>query len=425
MEKTGQELTLNAGTPYFLSEILGTHVFIKDKKIGKLDDFVIIDGDKVAEVTHLYVFRSFGYPALLIPWEKVKVMTTREIVVDVDDPEKYVGGPNEGAILLRDYVLDKKVLDLEGKEVDVVYDVKLILRNNKLYVSEVDISQYGFLKRMRLKRVARLMKTPEKTHQNGTIPWSYIQPLPVNISSFKGDVKLKVMKEKISEIPSEDLADILEELDHEQRLVLFSQLDTEHASDTLEEINPNVQRALISSLEKKHVASLIDEMTPGQAADVLAILPWWDVKAILKLMDSTKAKKIKEIIDFHEEKIINFTTMRFLRVPPDMTVGQAQDGYPKLAKNMVVIMYLYVVDDQDRLLGVIDIKELLKADDNALLKDIMVEHVIRLSPDNTLKEAATIFVRYGFRAIPVTDENNRLIGVVPYRDVMNLTHYFI
>jgi CBS domain-containing protein/sporulation protein YlmC with PRC-barrel domain len=425
MEKTGQEIVPNAGTPYFLTEILGTEVFIKDKKIGKLDDFVIVDGDKVAEVTHLYVFRPFGYPALLIPWEKVKVMTTREIVIDIDDPEKYVGGPGEGAILLRDYVLDKKVLDIEGKEVDVVYDVKMILRNNKLYVSEVDISQYGFLKRMRLKRVARLIKAPHESHQNGTIPWTYIQPLPQNISSFKGDVKLKVLKEKISEIPPVDLADILEELDHEQRLVLFSQLETEHASDTLEEINPNVQRALISSLEKKHVASLINEMTPGQAADVLAILPWWDVKAILKLMDSNKAKKIKEIIDFHEEKIINFTTIRFLQVPPDMTVGQAKYGYPKLAKNMVVIMYLYVVDDQDRLLGVIDIKELLKADDTAFLKDIMVEHVIRLSPENTLKEAATIFVRYGFRAIPVTDENNRLIGVVPYRDVMNLTHYFI
>jgi len=425
LEKTGQEIISNAGTPYFLTEILGTHVFIKDKKIGKLDDFVIVDGDKVAEVTHLYVFRPFGYPPLLIPWEKVKVMTTREIVVDIDDPEKYVGGPSEGAILLRDYVLDKKVLDLEGKEVDVVYDVKLILRSNKLYVSEVDISQYGFLKRMRLKRVARLIKTPEETHQNGTIPWSYIQPLPNNISSFKGDVKLKVMKEKISEIPSEDLADILEELDHEQRLVLFNQLDTEHASDTLEEINPNVQRALISSLEKKHVAALIDEMTPGQAADVLAILPWWDVKAILKLLDTTKAKKIKAIIDFHEEKIINFATVRFLRVPPDMTVGQAQDEYPKLAKNKVVIMYLYVVNTQDQLLGVIDIKELLKADDTALLKDIMVEHVIRLSPESTLKEAAAIFVRYGFRAIPITDETNRLIGVVPYRDIMNLTHYFV
>ena len=145
----------------------------------------------------------------------------------------------------------------------------------------------------------------------------------------------------------------------------------------------------------------------------------------MKLLDATKAKKIKEIIDFHEEKIINFATVRFLRVSPDMTVGQAQDEYPKLAKNKVVIMYLYVVDDQDRLLGVIDIKELLKADDTALLKDVMVEHVIRLAPENTLKEAAAIFVRYGFRAIPVTDEKNKLVGVVPYRDVMNLTHYFV
>jgi magnesium transporter len=108
-----------------------------------------------------------------------------------------------------------------------------------------------------------------------------------------------------------------------------------------------------------------------------------------------------------------------------MTVGQAQDEYPRLAKNKVVIMYLYVVNEHDELLGVIDIKELLQADDAALLKDIMIDHIISLSPENTLKEAAAIFVRYGFRAIPVTDETNHLVGVVPYRDIMNLTHYFV
>jgi len=425
MNEVTQTGVLNTGTTYFLTDIIGTHVFLGDKKIGTLSDLVIVDGDKIAEVTNLYVTRPYGYPPLIIPWEKVKVMTVREIVVDIEDIEKYVGEPSEGSILLKDYVLDKKVLDIEGKEVEVVYDVKMIFRNNKLFVSEVDLSRDTFFKRLRMKRVVTILKTPEVTGKNGAIPWAYVQPLPSTISSFKGDVRLKILKEKIADIQPVDLADILEELDHEQRLVLFRQLGIEHASDTLEEINPNVQRELISSLEKEHVAQLINEMTPGQAADVLAILPWWDVKAILKLLEKSKAKKIEAIINFHEEKIINFATVRYIKIPPDILVGQAQDSYPQLAKNKVVIMYLYVVDEQNHLLGVIDIKEILKADDNVFVKDVMVEDVICLKPENTLKEAADLFVRYGFRAIPVTDDENRLVGVVPYRDVMNLTHYFV
>ncbi len=87
-------------------------------------------------------------------------------------------------------------------------------------------------------------------------------------------------------------------------------------------------------------------------------------------------------------------------------------------------MYIYVVDAQDTLLGVIDLKELLQADDRALLKDIMIQNVISLNTTSTLKEASQSFARYDFRALPVTDEKNRIVGVIPYRDVMNLTHHF-
>jgi magnesium transporter len=102
-----------------------------------------------------------------------------------------------------------------------------------------------------------------------------------------------------------------------------------------------------------------------------------------------------------------------------------QNDYPRHARDKDVIMYVYVVDRDDILLGVIDLKELLQADDKALLKDIMVENVISLNTESTLKEASQSFARYDFRAIPVTDDTNRLMGVIPYRDVMNLTHHFV
>jgi Mg/Co/Ni transporter MgtE len=79
----------------------------------------------------------------------------------------------------------------------------------------------------------------------------------------------------------------------------------------------------------------------------------------------------------------------------------------------------------DRLLGVIDIKELLLAPDHAPLKDIMVDTVISLAPGSTLKDASALFGRYDFRAIPVLDDQDTILGVVPFRDVMSLTHHFL
>jgi len=92
---------------------------------------------------------------------------------------------------------------------------------------------------------------------------------------------------------------------------------------------------------------------------------------------------------------------------------QAVDEYPAAARGKIVIMYLYIVDNENRLLGVIDIKELLHADDETLLKDIMITTVISLAPSSTLKDASKLFERYDLRAIPVIDDQYRIQGVLP------------
>jgi flagellar motor switch protein FliG len=193
-------------------------------------------------------------------------------------------------VLLNDHVLDKKVLDMDDNEIDVVYDVKLVLRNRILYVTDVDFSRYALLKRLGLKPLVRLLGNSDLLKKE-TLSWSYVQPLPENIGIFKGNVKLNVLKDKLPEIHPVDLADILEELNEEQRLAIFNELETEHASDTLEEIEPRVQRELISSIKKERAAELINDMTPAQAADILAVLPAADADDILKLIDKENAQK--------------------------------------------------------------------------------------------------------------------------------------
>jgi magnesium transporter len=414
-----------ADGPLRLSTLLGAAILLKGKKIGKLADLMIVETGKLPEVKNLIISRPFGDPSLLIPWERVRTLAPGTCEIEIDEIKKFEAAPPEDAILLSDHILNKKVLDTEDAEVEVVYDIHLAERNANLYVTEVDTSKAARLRRLGLGFLSGVISPPEDPEDSGIISWMYIQPLPSHISSFRGNVKLKILKETLADIHPVDLADILEELDHDQRVMVFSTLENEHASETLEEIEPNVQRDIISSLDKKRVVQLINEMTPGQAADVLAILPSADAHDILDSMNKENAKKIQAILEKQEEKVIHYTTQKILRFPPDTRVEYVQNDYPKHARGKDVIMYIYVVDEQGVLLGVIDLKELLQADDHALLKDIMVENVISLSNDSTLKEASSSFARYDFRAIPVTDENNRLVGVIPYRDVMNLTHHFV
>lgn len=407
---------------FFLSELLNARVLAGGKRIGKLEDILIREGEKIPVVTHLYISRSFGRPSLLVPWENVTSLAVGEILLNIENEAPYEGVPAESSILLKDYILDKKVLDMEGRDVDVVYDVKLTTIHNKLYVSDVDVSRYGLLRRIGLKGVANFIYKLAAKISDETISWTYIQPLPTHLGSFKGNVKLNILKEKLSEIHPVDLADIFEEMDHEQRVKIFEELETGHASDVLEEIDPNVQRGLVSALKKDKVAQLIDEMTPGQAADILAILPASEADAILKLLNEEKAKKVEQILEKQDAKVINFATVNFLKFAPDRTVEETRRAYREKVKGKDVTMYLYITDPQELLLGLVDVRELLMAEDKVLLQTIMDENVISITQETTLKEAIASFKRYGFRALPITDDDHHLTGVILYRDAINLTH---
>jgi CBS domain-containing protein len=264
---------------------------------------------------------------------KVRSLTPREIVLDIGDPREYVRPIAPEEVPLRDYLLDKKILDTDDREVEVVYDVRLAFTGGHIYVVDVDISRYGLLVRLGLKGLAAFLYRRAGAARKRLIPGSYVQSLPPQLGTLQGNLKLNILKEKLSEIHPVDLADIMEELDSSQRALLLGGLDTEHASDTLEEIDPAVQRDIVFSLSKERVAQLIA-----------------------------------------------------------------------------------------KLLGVIDIKEVFVAQDTERLKELVVENVISLDQDATMKQAADMFLRYGFRALPITDENGIVLGVVPYRDVMNLKH---
>lgn len=404
---------------FFLSEILGRRVFAKTKRIGRLSDLAIIETGKLPEVTQVVVDRPYGYPALTISWDKVLLISNHEVVLDIAEENlaQFERAPQEHLILLHDHILDKKIIDMDDHDVEVVYDVKLAFQNGKLYAAEVDYSRYRALRRLGLHRLANLLADRNKENR---VSWLYVQPLPEQVGSFAGNIKLKVPKAELKEIHPVDLADILEELEGGQRVALFNALDPEQASDALEEIEPRVQRKLIHAIEKERAAMLINEMSPAQAADILAILPHDEAAAILKLIDQEKSSKVEHIIGEHNEQILLYASPKLIRLPAATPAEEVLDRYRDLASGKDVVMYVYVTDAGGVLKGVVDIREIVAAEPGQTLGDIMTEHVIALPKDATLREARMLFERYDFRALPITDEGDQLLGAVSSRDVRAL-----
>ena len=407
---------------FFLSEIIGARVKCNGRKLGKLADVIAVDQGKLAEITQLQIKPPFGDPAMIVPYTAVKSLRHGEVVIELADPKSYVREPAPDEVLVSDYLFDKKVLDLEEREVEVVYDIRLLKVSGMLFVTDVDISRYGLLRRMGMAWLAKIFYQRTNEEDKRLIPWSYVQALGSHLGSLQGELKLNILKEALSEIHPVDLADIVEELDSEQRVNLLEGLEPSQASDTLEEIDPAVQRHIVIALKKERVAQLIGEMTPGQAADILSVLPSDEKRTILKLLDPKLVDKIGDIIEKQETNILNFTTSKFLKCSAEMTADDTLRFFRKNARGMDVVMYFYIVDESEKLLGVLDIKEVLIADPASKLIDLMVDNVISLKCDSTMKEASSAFLRYGFRALPVVDDNHTLQGVVPYRDVMNLKH---
>jgi len=408
-------------TPFRLSDLLKSPVWLGEDKFGSLCDLVIVDNDVAAEVTHVCVSRPFGRPRAFVPWSHVQKLTRNAVRLDPQTPTSNFEKQPTGAVLLHDFIVDKRVLDTDGREVEVVYDVMLATQADRLYVVGVDLSRRALLRRMGLKWLANLTAGITDTLEKDIVAWKFIEPLPEGIGSFAGDLRLKVVREQVAKMPPIDVARILEQLGREQRLAVFNGMEMDHASDALEALDPRSQREVVASLSSEKARQLLSKMTPGQAADVLAALPWSDVHRILDMLDPTTADKVRQILEDQDQRLVNYISTDYVKLHPDTTVGQARQLL-RQAMEREAVAYLYVADAGDHLLGLVSAIDLLAASDETCLKQLMKGNPQYLYVDSTLKEATEMFARYGFRALPVTDRHGAMQGIVLYRDVMNLRY---
>jgi len=209
-------------------------------------------------------------------------------------------------------------------------------------------------------------------------------------------------------------------MDVHERAAVMDSLNEEVLADALEEMDPKVQVAIMKDLEPEKAADILEEMSPDEAADLIADLPTDTVAGIFREMDDEYQQTVKGLLAHEEDEAGGLMSTQFMSLPPNKTIVDALAYIREIAHKMDVIYYIYVVDEDSKLLGVINLRELLSTEIFTPLGRIMTTRVITAKVDAEAEELADLFAKYGFRAIPVVDDEDRIKGVVRFKALLDI-----
>ncbi len=404
-------------TILYLSGLLGQKVRgASGEVIGKLADMVVrmTETETFPPVTGL-VTTITGRARLrfFIHASDIAEITEGGVRLKTDKFNLAPFARRDSEVLLNRDVLDKQLVDINGRRVIRVNDVTLSRDPGAAVyrVAGVDVSAASLVDRLGLRRVAQGM-------QREVIPWDSVQ----YFASEAPVVKLKLSYDKLARLHPADLGEIINELGYQQgseviEAIAESQGD-DVAADTVEELDPELQAAVIGAMDVEDAADIIEEMDTDEAADLLADLPPEQAQDILEAMEAEDAADVRELLQYEEETAGGMMTTDYLSLPPSMTVADAivrvrQPDMPEFA------YYLYVVDEQEKLLGVVSLRGLLAAADDQTLGEIMspTSALITAHVGEAARDVAEQMVHYNLLAMPILDDGT-LAGIVHAHDAL-------
>ncbi len=232
--------------------------------------------------------------------------------------------------------------------------------------------------------------------------------------------KYASVRDAMETMHAADIATILEECQKEQVPLIFRLLPKELAAETFAQMQEDHQELLIKSFSDSELKEVVDELYVDDAADLVGEMPANVVKRILRQADPEKRKLINEILKYPEDSAGSIMTTEYVSLRPDMTVEDAIKRIRRTGVDKETINTCYVTKQNRKLLGIVTVRTLLLAEENATMQELMTEEVISALTTQDREEVALDFTKYDLSAMPVVDEENRLVGIVTVDDVMDV-----
>ena len=228
------------------------------------------------------------------------------------------------------------------------------------------------------------------------------------------------LKSELSEINVADIPLLLEELDKESVIKVFRLLSKEQAGESFSYMEPDMKEKLIQDLTDAELRNVMDELFMDDTVDLIEEMPSNVVKRILKAVNKEDRKTINELLQYPEDSAGSIMTTEFVDLKEDMTVEEALERIRTIGIDSETIYNCYVLNKNRVLLGIVNIKEVLISKPGTLIKDLMATNIISVNTMEDQEEVTKVFDKYDYFALPVVDNENRLVGIITVDDAINV-----
>jgi sporulation protein YlmC with PRC-barrel domain/CBS domain-containing protein len=398
-----------------LSEILGLPVFdAEGSRVGRVDDLRV---DSLRGAVESLLVRVRGETRSLV-WSAVATFSPehrRVGLVEGSSPIVWNGAEAETICLKRD-VLDRQIIDTQGRKVVRVNDIALETAGDLLLLRRVDVGLAGAVRRLLAGVISpRLLRRLADGLPQQGIPWDYVGMVEPGSTR----IRLKV-HQQLAKMHPADLADILEDLGRVERKEIVAALDPETAAQALSEAEPAVQAAVVEAMHVDRAADLLEEMAPDEAADILGDLPEARLQAVLDAMEDEDADEVRELLAFHEDSAGGLMSTEFFKARSRWTVGETLAMLQKVDEDLIPELdEILVVDDEGKLFGIVPLVRLVRASGGRPVTEFMRREVRAVTTSAPFREVVERFEKYHLRALAVVDEFGDLKGMINIEDVLS------
>ncbi|MDP4270108.1 MAG: CBS domain-containing protein, partial [Bacteroidota bacterium] len=407
-------------TTFYLSRITGSRVYdANNNLVGIIKDLFILPNYisegierplvaavklKKGKITSIYSFTGFAVKKID---GKISV-TCNELIPFTE--EKL----DEG-IFLAEGIQDKQIVDLNGRKLVRVNDIRLVSVPTGTFALAVDIGLEGLLRRISLaKPLKKFLLLFRVTIPAKFIVWDDIEA--VDFSNF--NIKLSKSHKKLETLHPSDLADIIEDMGKQSRISVFEALDEEKAADVMEELEVEAQIHLLENLSVAKAADVLEKMPADEVADILDELEEEKAEQILREMEKDSSEEVRELLEYPDDSVGSIMSTEYLSFSKDNTVEEVFVELRTKKPEAAELYNLFVVNDKEKLIATFSLRDLVVSEPTTTISQIMKPSPVHLHDNQEINEIAEFISKYNLLAIPVVNKDNILQGMVVIDDVV-------
>ena len=396
---------------FFFSQLRGIPIYDRERqRVGELRDLAIRWEGGTPKITAIKYAKGVQEHIPVEQVEDVQLMGVK-LKGSLEAEQLVLLQPDE--IYMGKWLMDKQIIDTKGAKVVRVNDIKLFWlqsgQRKYLLPAAVDIGLRGLARRLGVEFLF-------KKRENHFVWWQSIQHLEEKTASLQ----LVSEKSQLDKLHPADLADILEDLDYKKRTDFIEDLDVETVAEAVAEMEADTQMEILEHLDSRQAAELLQEMPPDEAADLLGELTEEKSDELLKLMEPEEAQEVRELMEHDEGTAGALMTTEYIALPPELTVAEAFSRLRKLAAEAETIYYLYILGEDETLLGIVTLRDLLVAEPETRLQDLMQTRIISVLPEDSNEQVTELIDKYALLALPVVEEGGKLAGIITVDDVLEM-----